>query len=154
MTTEEREEYFEHQLALHEEKLRPAGIKQVAKMLTVMASVMQLGDGKVPQKDVLIKYYDILKEYPVDLLDMAMNEYIRTCTYNKFPLIADLTTQMDELWNMRKKARRDTKRTRDDYRFPGPTTCSGHSNDERSRRGPRHISSLDVVRSAGEAGID
>lgn len=118
------------------EQLRPAGIDQVQRMLTVLAATMQC---KMPPQEALLKYFDILKEYPVDLLDFAMNEYLRKSTYQKFPLIAELTTEMDEQMQLRRSEKKHIRETQLSYRFPVSPTIAPGEPTKRQVGGPRQI---------------
>lgn len=138
MSQSDREEYFDHQLAMHEEKLRPAGMTKVGKMLTVLASSMSLSDGKVPPRDVIIKYCEQLQKYPVDLLDLAMNEYLKKTTYHKFPLIGELVSEIEDMYNARKMDVIHTKKIQRDWN--NPIKVDGSAPRRVASNGPKQIS--------------
>lgn len=136
LTHDERELYFADKIARTEKMLEPAGNDYVEKLLTTIAVTQQC---KMPAEEALYKYFDILSAYPEDLLHMAGNNYLITCKYQKFPLIADLTKDINELWYMRQNTLKELEQDRVSYQNP---RINRHS-DGFSRGGaPRRLGSL------------
>lgn len=73
---------------------------------------------KLPSREALITYYDILKDYPADLLESAGREYIKTATYQKFPLVGELTEKIEEELKDRKREIFSLKKTRQWHEEP------------------------------------
>jgi hypothetical protein len=138
LPAEQRSELFEVQIEAAEQSLRPAGKEQVGRMLAVIAATQQC---KLPSQEALLKYYDILSQYPVDLLDIASNEFLRKCTYQKFPLISELTTEVHELLELRRSRLKAVKDLQDDFAAPAKLTdASGNTQRRRSQCGLNKLS--------------
>ena len=115
LTHEDRELYFENKISRASSQLKPAGNDYVEKLLTTIAVTQQC---KIPAPEALLKYFDLLSDYPEDLLHMAGNYFLTHCTYQKFPLISELTTEIEEILQNRKRNLRDLEISQQDYINP------------------------------------
>lgn len=141
LTHEEREIYFSDKLIRANQLLEPAGNDYVEKLLTTIAVTQQC---KMPAEEALLKYFDLLSQYPPDLLHMAGNDYLIKCKYQKFPLISEITADINEIWEMRKKALKETIQSRDSYRNPVKINHDSTSHDGSPRRLGSIISSSEL----------
>ena len=95
--------------------VEPTTIKEVNKVLAYIAATMRC---TLPHRTALIPYYDILKDYPADLLQAAAKEYIKKSTYQKFPLVGDLVTKIEIDLAERKACLRNREKTVKYYNEP------------------------------------
>ena len=103
------------EIAELEKGIQPTTIKEVNKVLVYIATTMRC---VLPPRAALIPYYDILKDYPADLLQVAAREYIKRSTYQKFPLVGDLISKIEDDLNERKRWLRNRKQNKNYHNQP------------------------------------
>jgi hypothetical protein len=87
---------------------------EIEKELMVMGKLLNIPIEKFPDNSAFTGWIAILSEYPIDLIQMATRNVIKTHKYPTFPMIADLTLFMDELLQERRKdIQNEIKRIKD-----------------------------------------
>ena len=72
---------------LKKELQKPENLSEINTCLKSLAIAKSC---QIPRREVLVYYYDALRDYPIELVDYACKEYVKNCVYQKFPQIAEL----------------------------------------------------------------
>lgn len=82
-------------LKLDKERMSPSSRLDVAKALEIIGSTFRV---TVPEDVGLTKYFEILEVYPAMLLEVCVEDIIRTFKYPRLPLPYDFTIRLEPLY--------------------------------------------------------